>query len=200
MEVLSPDAAGLRRAVELLRAGEVIAFPTDTVYGLAALASDRGALERVYLLKHRPRDRPLILMPPSVAQVGRWGVVDGAARRLISRWWPGPLTLVLVARPGVGPPLTAGVPPGIGVRIPNHQLALRLLDQAGEALATTSANLSGRTSALSAGEASALAGVAAVLDGGRAPGGTPSTVLELRGGVPRVLREGAIPSSALLPR
>jgi L-threonylcarbamoyladenylate synthase len=181
LDFLSPDDAGVRRAAEILRGGEVIAFPTDTVYGLAAILGDVGAVERIFEIKGRPRDRRLVAMVADRQAAARLAHIDERARLHMERWWPGPLTLVL-------PGAAGGT---VAVRIPNHELALALLRKVGEPLATTSANLSGQPPALTAGECR-LPGVAAVLDGGSAPGGTPSTLLDLTGVEPRVLREGPI--------
>jgi L-threonylcarbamoyladenylate synthase len=183
-EILAADEAGLRRAAELLRAGHVIAFPTDTVYGLAALARDPDACERIYEIKRRDRSQQLIAMAAEPDGLASLVELDDRARSFADRWWPGPLTLVLPAREARRPTL--------GVRIPDHPVALALLGEVGEPLATTSANLSGEPPAMTAGEAARLAGVAAVLDAGRAPGGRPSTVASLAGPVLEVLREGPV--------
>jgi L-threonylcarbamoyladenylate synthase len=183
VELLRPDACGLAEAARLLRGGGVIAFPTDTVYGLAALASDAGAVARVYELKGRPASQPLILMVASAADLDAWVVTDRRASEYMARWWPGPLTLVLPAREGAGT---------IAVRVPDHPVALALLREVAEPLATTSANRSGDPPALVPEEAARLPGLDAVLDGGRAPGGVPSTLLDLTGEEPRILREGPV--------
>jgi L-threonylcarbamoyladenylate synthase len=198
-EILPTDEAGIARACQLLAAGEVIGFPTDTVYGLAALASDQRAIRRIYELKGRSLRQPLVLMiaDPELAQI--WAEVDERACAYMERWWPGPLTLVLPARPGLRPPLVAGRPRTIGIRIPDHPPVAALLRAVGEALATTSANLSGQPAARTALEAAWVRGVAAVLDAGPSPGGVPSTVLDLTGQEPRVIREGAIPAADVLP-
>lgn len=175
----------------------MIAFPTDTVYGLAAVASLPRAVERIFEVKSRPRDRALVLMPSAPAELGKWAEVDRRARGYMAAYWPGPLTLVLKASSGVGPPLAAEAGT-LAVRIPDHVLALRLLEEAGEALATTSANRSGEPPALLPSQIAQLEGVAAVLDGGRAPGGRASTVLDLTGPEPVVLREGPITAHELL--
>jgi L-threonylcarbamoyladenylate synthase len=179
VEVLS-GAAGVERAAELILAGEVVAFPTDTVYGLAALPE---AAERIYAAKRRPAEKQLIAMAPAPAELERLVVADSRARALMRRWWPGPLTLVL--------PTRSGDPPTLGVRIPDHPVALALLAAVGRPVLTTSANLSGEPPAMTAAEVT-LEGVAAVLDGGRAPGGQPSTVLDLTAQEPRVLRPGPV--------
>jgi L-threonylcarbamoyladenylate synthase len=188
IERLMPDAAGVRRAAALLQAGEVVAFPTETVYGLAALAGDQAAVERIYGVKRRPADRRLVVMVAAPASLRGLVLVDAPARALMRRWWPGPLTLVLPSRDGSG---------SLAVRIPAHSVALDLLREVGEPLATTSANLSGEPPALGADGLGGLEGVAAVLDGGWVPGGVPSTLLDLTGPEPRVLRVGPITAEML---
>jgi tRNA threonylcarbamoyl adenosine modification protein (Sua5/YciO/YrdC/YwlC family) len=185
--VLKPTQSGLLRASQLLRGGAVVAFPTDTVYGLGASADDEVAQRRIYQIKGRPVGMPLILMVAAESQLEGLVHVDSQAEKMIRRWWPGPLTLIL-HRVGGGT---------LGVRIPKHKVALDLLRHAGP-LMTTSANMHGRDPAMTAEEAGALGGVMAVLDGGSAPGGTASTVLDLTGPEPHVLREGAIPTPDLI--
>src|SRR5579859_390303 len=142
MEFLGGTPEGIRRAAELLRGGEVVGIPTDTVYGLAALASRPEAIERVYEIKGRPADRPLVLFVADLAAAEAWVEVDARARACMERWWPGAVTLVLPTRPGAGPR------PTMALRIPDHALVGALLAEVGEALATTSANLSGQPPAL----------------------------------------------------
>ncbi|TMC84323.1 MAG: threonylcarbamoyl-AMP synthase [Chloroflexi bacterium] len=185
--VLKPTHAGLLRAAQLVRSGAVLAFPTDTVYGLGASADDELARKRIYQIKGRPVGMPLILMVAAESQLEGYVHVDSRAESMMRRWWPGPLTLILHAKGG-------GT---LGVRIPKHKVALGLLRHAGP-LMTTSANIHGRDPAMSAEEAGTLSGVMAVIDGGAAPGGTASTVLDLTGPEPHVLREGAIPAPELL--
>ena len=182
---LAPAAPALpplpvRRAAELIRGGEVVAFPTDTVYGLAALP---GAAARIFAAKHRPDDKQLIAMAASPTAFEGLVEVSSKARALMERHWPGPLTLVL--------PTRSGDPPTLGVRVPNHPLALELLRAVGEPVLTTSANRSGEPPALTADEVR-LPGVAAVLDGGRAPGGVPSTVVAVEGERLRLIRPGPV--------
>src|SRR6202011_2244155 len=141
-------------------------FPTDTVYGLGAAADDEVARRRIYRIKGRPVGLPLILMVAAESQLEGWVHVDSRTETLIRRWWPGPLTLVLHAIGG-------GT---LGVRIPKHEVALEVLRAAGP-LMTTSANLHGKEPAMNADEAGSLTGVAAILDGGPAPGGVASSVL-----------------------
>lgn len=179
MEILSPDGAGLDRAAALLAEGAVVGFPTDTVYGLAA--TDAG-VEGIYRLKGRDRAKPLVLMAADAGALAGIVTIDARARRLMDRYWPGPLTLVL-------PAVSGGT---VGVRVPDHALALELLRRTGP-LWTTSANPSGEPESQTAAEvAERLPGLTAVVDGGPAAGSPPSTVLDLTGGVPVVLRAGAI--------
>jgi len=185
--VIKPTQAGYRRAAQLLRSGSVVAFPTDTVYGLGASADDEVAQKRIYTIKGRPVGMPLILMVAAESQLEGLVHVDSRAEAMMRKWWPGPLTLILWAKGG-------GT---LGVRIPKHDVALGLLRHAGP-LMTTSANLHGEEPVMNAKEAATLSGVMAVIDGGVAPGGTASTVLDLTGPEPHVLREGAISSSEVL--
>ncbi len=185
--VLKPDRKGYTRAAQLLRGGGVIAFPTDTVYGLGAAADDELAQKRVYAMKNRPVGMPLILMVAARSQLEGLVHIDSRAEAVIERWWPGPLTVILHASGG-------GT---LGVRIPNHEVALELLRAAGP-LMTTSANLHGDEPAMTAEEAMQVPGLAAVLDGGRAPGGVASTVVDLTGPELHILREGAIPAAHVL--
>lgn len=178
VERLQPDAVGIRRAADLVKQGEVIAFPTDTVYGLMALPA---SAEKIYAAKRRPQEKQLIAMASSAADLRRLVAITPEAARHAHDHWPGPLTIVLPAHAG-------GT---LGVRVPDHPIALALLLAVGEPVLTTSANLSGRPPALTAGEVE-LEGVAAVLDGGRAPGGVPSTVIDLTGPEPRLLRAGPV--------
>jgi len=185
--VLKPTQAGFRRAAQMLRSGGVIAFPTDTVYGLGASVDDEVARRRIYQIKGRPVGMPLILMVAAESQLEGLVHVDSRAEAMMQRWWPGPLTLILHAKGG-------GT---LGVRIPRHKVALGLLRHSGP-LMTTSANLHGDEPAMTAEQAGGLEGVMAVLDGGEAPGGTASTVLDMTTPEPHVLREGAIPAPDLL--
>ena len=175
------------RAAKMLRSGGVIAFPTDTVYGLGASADDELAGRRIYQIKGRPAGMPLILMVAAESQLEGLVHVDSRAEAYMRKWWPGPLTLILHGSGGST----------LGVRIPKHKVALELLRHAGP-LMTTSANLHSKEPAMTADEASELGGLAAVIDGGRAPGGTASTVLDLTGPDPHILREGAISATDLL--
>ncbi len=197
-EVLAATAAGaVRRAAEALAEGEVVAVPTDTVYGLAVDPTQPEAVARLFALKGRPDDVPLPILvagPEQVALVA--GELEVAAAALASRVWPGPLTLVVPRRAGftvdLGGPAAARQT--VGVRRPDHPVVVALCELLGP-LAVTSANLHGAPPATSADEvAAAFAGSdqpAVVLDGGRCDG-VPSTVVECRGPASRCLREGAL--------
>ena len=182
----------LERAIELLREGQMVAFPTDTVYGLGALAFDREAIERIYLVKGRDATRPISVLvgsPAALAEVTAG--MNALARALAEKFWPGALTLVVPRHPALPDNLSAQRT--IGVRMPDHPVALALLKQAGP-LTGTSANLSGQPSASTAQEVYVqLSGrIPLILDGGRTPGGAPSTVVDCTGGQPVILRPGPI--------
>ena len=186
-ELLAADVPGIRRAAALLRGGCLVAFPTETVYGLGANALDPSAVARVYAAKGRPSDNPLIAHVGSPEEIGRWARADARAWRLAARFWPGPLTLVLVSRGDLGYGTVA-------LRMPSEPVALRLLRESGRPIAAPSANRSGRPSPTTAAAVlSELTGrVEAVLDGPPAMVGIESTVVDLTGERAAVLRPGGI--------
>ncbi len=187
------DPSHIARAAERLRAGGVIAFPTDTLYGVGARAADLAAVARLYQVKRRPSTQPMVWLVRDRDQVERFAVISPAARELMAHFWPGPLTLVL-------PRSTAADGPTIAVRAPNHDIALALLSALGEPIASSSANPAGQPPPIDADQV--LAGIGdeldLVLDGGPCRLGEPSTILDLSGATPRILREGAIPAAALV--
>ena len=189
-------AESVERAVAALLAGEAVVVPTDTVYGVAAVPTVPGAVDRLYALKGRPADMPIAVLVANVEQVRALADLPDLALRLAGAFWPGPLTLVVPRRPGLDLPL-GGSDATIGVRWPDHPLIARLATAVGP-LATTSANRSGEPTPATAAEAAAsLVGeVAAVLDGG-ACAGTASTVVDVTGPEPRVLREGELTEAQL---
>jgi L-threonylcarbamoyladenylate synthase len=184
---------GLDAAVKALVAGQVVAIPTDTVYGLAADAFHTGAGDRLFVVKRRPRDvdLPVLVASEEQALALATGVPD-AARRLMARYWPGALTLVLPRNPDVVADL-GDDEATIGLRCPDHDVPLELCRRVGP-LATTSANLHGQPTATSAEEVRALFGpaVPVVVDGGTCAG-SPSTVVDCTGAEPKLLRLGRIP-------
>lgn len=201
---LSDSARGLRAAVALLHAGDLVAFPTETVYGLGADARRDGAVAAIYAAKGRPAFNPLIVHVAGLAAAEALASIDepagDAARRLAARFWPGPLTLVLPRRrqAGLSELATAGLPT-VALRVPAHPLAQRLLAAFGGPLAAPSANPSGGVSPTTRAHVlDGLAGrIAAVLDGGACPVGLESTILGFQAGRPVLLRPGGLPAEAI---
>lgn len=191
----------LQRAVEVLEAGGLVAFPTDTVYGLGARPWDAAAVARIYEAKRRPADRPIPLLLSDAGQLERVAVITPRIRHqlelLIGRFWPGGLTLVLPKSELVPHIVSQG--PTVAVRVPDLPLALALIKAVHGVLAVTSANLSGQPNPITAQEvAEQLAGrVDLILDGGPVRGGVPSTILDCTASPPALLRRGAIPEEAL---
>jgi L-threonylcarbamoyladenylate synthase len=198
-ERLPPDPAGIARAAELLRAGALVAIPTETVYGLAADARNDAAVAAIFEAKGRPSFNPLIAHVADTAAAQALVDWSAEADRLASAFWPGPLTLVLPLKPGHGlsPRVTAGLGT-LGVRMPDQAATLALLRAFGGPLAAPSANPSGRLSPTTPEHVIAGLGprVAAVLDAGPCPVGVESTILALDGD-PRLLRPGGVPVEAL---
>jgi L-threonylcarbamoyladenylate synthase len=197
--ILRDDPRGRGAAIDVVRAGGIVALPTDTVYGIACDLAAPGGVERLFAAKSRPADRAIMLLLDEPAQAPRIGVIGAAARALAEAFWPGGLTLVVPRRPDVRLPaaLTAGVPT-IGLRAPDHPCP-RTLARAVGPMPTTSANVSGRPEA---GDAQAIVeqlgdSVDLVLDGGPAPGGPASTVIDCTMERPRVIRAGAIDPALL---
>ena len=184
----------VEQGISVLKNGGVVAFPTDTVYGLGASAGDEGAVEWVYELKGRPRDMALPLLLADLSQITDVAAdVSPLAWALIRRFLPGALTLVLVKAAGLPDIITAGGET-VAVRIPAHPAPVALAEGIGSPIVGTSANLSGSPSALTAEAVRAQFGdrIDLVIDGGRCPGGTESTIVDVTGETPLVLREGAI--------
>ncbi len=189
-----PEAEAIEEAGRILRAGALVAFPTETVYGLGANALDGRAVSRIFEAKGRPSDNPLIVHVAGLEQVDFLAKkVSGVARELMGAFWPGPLTLVLSAGKVVPDEVTAGLL-NVAIRMPSHPVALALIRAAGRPVAAPSANLSGRPSPTTAEHVlHDLDGrIAAVLDGGPAGSGVESTVLDLTAPVPLILRPGGV--------
>ena len=196
---LSDSPAGLDRAAALLRAGKLVAFPTETVYGLGADAGNPEAVAAIFRAKGRPADHPVIVHLPSVDVLPQWAAdIPDSARRLAGMFWPGPLTLVLRRARGVPDAITGGQDT-VGLRVPGNRVALALLRAFGGALAAPSANRFGHISPTTADHVEQEFGdeVAAVVDGGRCSVGVESTILDLTGDRPRLLRPGMIRVDAL---
>jgi len=195
----SPSSAALKTAVACLRRGEVIVYPTETVYGLGADATDGDALARLLALKGHRDGKPISVLIDGREMLDRiCERVTPLASRLIARFWPGPLTLVLRAHASLSDLLTGGSGT-IGVRWSSHPIATALVTQLGRPLTAPSANPSDAAPALSVAQARGYFGsrVACYLDGGPCANETGSTVVDATGDAPRVLREGSISATAL---
>ena len=193
--VVPDDTAGRAAAVEVLRAGGIVALPTDTVYGIAVAVSTPGGIERLFAAKRRPPDKGIMLLLDDAAQAASAGVMTPAASALASACWPGGLTVVVPQRPDVQwPAVLTGGAATIGLRVPDHDAPRALAREVGP-LPTTSANVSGLPEAADAAAIVEQLGEAIdlVLDGGPAHGGPASTVVDCTGPLPSVLRVGAIP-------
>ena len=187
------------RAAQALRAGELVAFPTETVYGLGADARNPTALAKIFAAKGRPADHPLIVHLPDATHLAQWAIdIPGAAHTLAAACWPGPLTLILKRHPAV-PDLVTGGQDTVGVRVPNHPVALALLREFGSGIAAPSANKFGHISPTTAAHVKEELGdaVAMILDGGACAIGIESTIVDMTSPIPRILRPGAISVDSL---
>ena len=192
IEKISEESIQL--AGEVLKQGGIVAFPTDTVYGLGAVCTNDEAVQKIFAAKGRDEGKPLSILVASVEQAEQIALeIPEKARRLMEKYWPGALTLVLKKRPEISGKVSAGRET-IGLRMPDSRVAVKLLEAAGIPLAAPSANTSGKRSSVSAEDVIAdLAGrVDMILDGGRCPVGISSTVVDLTGESPVILREGSI--------
>lgn len=196
---LTPDEAGIAAAAETLAAGDLVAIPTETVYGLAGDARNGRAVARIFEAKGRPGFNPLIVHVADAEAAARYGHWSGTAQRLADAFWPGPLTLVLPLRTdsGLSPLVTAGQD-SVAIRVPAHPVARALLRAFGGPLAAPSANPSGRISPTRAAHVAAGLGgrISAILDGGACGVGVESTILGLVG-APTLLRPGGLPTEAV---
>ncbi len=184
----------VEKGVKILREGGVIAFPTDTVYGLGADAFNPEAVARIYEIKNRPETMPFPLLIADISQLTTVAEpTSEIAWFLARRFWPGGLTLVLPKRVSLPSYLAEGST--VGVRIPNHPICLALINPLGRPIIGTSANLSGKASSLTAYEVKQQLGdkIDLIIDGGKCPGGNESTVVDISSGVPVILRHGIMP-------
>lgn len=193
-EILSPTSENIEKAARLLVAGEVVAMPTETVYGLAANAYDASAVAKIFAAKGRPQDNPLIV---HIADIGELynicSVVPEGAVKLASRFWPGPLTIILPKK-NIIPDCVSASLSSVAVRMPSHPVAHELILRAGVPLAAPSANISGFPSPTSLEHVrdDMTGRIPAIIDGGKCEYGVESTVISLTGAVPRLLRPGGI--------
>lgn len=192
-EILNADhPVVFRHAVDILKHGGTVVFPTDTVYGLAALPFNEGFVERLYVVKGRNSTRAIAVLIGEVSELEKVSISPSkSAKQLAEQFWPGPLTLVVPRHPNL--PKVLAPLPTVGVRVPDHPVALSLLGITGP-LAVTSANLSSRENTNTAQEAfEQLRGrVDLIIDGGRSPGGVPSTVVDCTTPDLTILRPGPI--------
>lgn len=194
-----PDERVLAEAAAVVRGGGVVVFPTDTLYGLAADPRDARAVEKVFAIKGRSGREPLPLIVASMDMAASVGRMTPLARRLAGAFWPGPLTVIVEDAGLVAPAVQAGTR-GVAVRVPASAIAVGLAAMAGGAVTSTSANRSGTPAPASADEAEKGLGraVDGVLDGGPAPGGPPSTIVDARGENPVLVRAGAVAYERIL--
>jgi L-threonylcarbamoyladenylate synthase len=200
-QILKSDPQGIKKAAQMILKGGIIAFPTETFYGLAADALNEAVLKKIFRLKKREEGKPLLLLIADKSWLkGLVQNVSPLAERLMDRFWPGPLTLVFNASPQLSPLLTADTGK-IGVRLSPHPVTQALVQAVGRAITGTSANLSGQPGTLTALEVFQSLGESldAVLDGGKTSGGPGSTVLDVSDPPPRIIREGMISRDELSP-
>jgi L-threonylcarbamoyladenylate synthase len=199
--ILKPDPQGIKKAAQIILQGGIIAFPTETFYGLAADALNEAALKKIFRVKKREEGKPLLILIADKSWLkGLVQNVSPLAERLMDRFWPGPLTLVFNASPQLSPLLTADTGK-IGVRLSPHPVTQALVQAVGRAITGTSANISGQPGTLTAREVfqSLGEGLDAVLDGGKTAGGPGSTVLDVSAPSPQIIREGMISRKELSP-
>jgi len=199
-KILRDDPKGIERAARLILQGGVVAFPTETFYALGADALNEQAIQKVYEMKGREEEKPLLLLVAEkdwVPELIR--EIPPPAEKLIERFWPGPLTLIFEAS-GCIPARLTGHTGKVGIRVPGHPVARKLIRAVGRAVTGTSANPSGSPSASFAAEVIQALGekVDAVLDGGRTAGGLGSTILDVSGPSPEMVRQGVVPAAELL--
>jgi L-threonylcarbamoyladenylate synthase len=186
--------AGIRKAAQVIKSGGVVAFPTESFYGLAININDEEAIERLFSMKKREADLPILILIPSIGVLDRYvRHVPDIARRLMDQFWPGGLTLVFEANPQISPLLTAGTGK-VGIRLSSHPVATSLAKALGAPITGTSANISGQPACRRAQEVFDALGnsVDLILDGGETAGGKGSTILDVTVDPPVLLREGMV--------
>ena len=189
-EILKPTDENICRAAELIKSGELVAFPTETVYGLGADGLNKNACEKIYTAKGRPSNKPLTLHVADLSQVERVAKISALAEKLFERFCPGPLTIILQKKNLSG---------SVGIRFPDNKIALDLIRKSDCLIAAPSANISGQTPPRTAREVfDNLRGrVKIILDGGECKFGVSSTILDISRDTPQILRVGAIPEDTI---
>ena len=192
-EILKPTQENLKIAGEMIRAGELVAFPTETVYGLGADGLNLSARQKIYTAKGRPSDKPLTLHVASLNQVEQVAKISAEAEKLFKKFCPGALTIILQKQKNLPDFVTNGLD-SVGIRFPDNEVALKFIKSADRLIAAPSANISGQTPPKTAQEVfENLQGkVEIILDGGECKFGISSTIIDLSGEVPKILRQGAI--------
>jgi L-threonylcarbamoyladenylate synthase len=191
------SSEAIARALEILHSGGLVAFPTDTVYGLGSLAFDAEAIASIYTAKDRPIEKAIPVLIGDMDELDQVALdIPDIGRRLASRFWPGPLTILFPKKQDL--PEAVSATATVGLRVPDHEIARALLRAAGP-MAVTSANVSGQASPTTAAEVFAQLGgrIELIIDGGKTPGGVPSTLVDCTGNEIRVLREGPITEEEL---
>ena len=192
--IKNADKGSIELAGSVLRCGGIVAFPTDTVYGLGAVYTDEDAVRNIFLAKGRDEGKPLSILVSDISQAELLAAeVPGKALRLMKAFWPGALTLIFRKRPEISDLITAGGDT-IGIRMPDYKITTDIIRAAGSPLAAPSANTSGKRSSVTAEDVSEdLAGrIDMIIDGGACPVGISSTVVDMTGDEPVILRQGTI--------
>jgi L-threonylcarbamoyladenylate synthase len=192
IDPVHPDAKAINNAVKMLSSGGIVALPTDTVYGIAAMPFNKKAVSKLYKIKGRSDKKPIALLVSSKSQVRKFTEsIPPKAALLTKKHWPGPLTLIFNKKRSVPDFLTSGFKT-IGIRMPKNNIALKLIKRSGGALAVTSANRSGKKPATTAAQIKSLKGIDLILDGGKCKIGVPSSVIAVSGGELRIIRKGPV--------
>ena len=186
--------AGLNKAVEIIISGGIVAYPTESFYGLGVHTSNEKAIQRLFVVKKRRKDNPVLILIPSIEVLDQYVIhVSETARKLMDQFWPGSLTMIFEAGPNISPLLT-GNTNKIGVRLSKHPAATALTRAVGVPITGTSANISGQPACMNAGEVYDSLGkdIDFILDGGETKGGSGSTILDVTVMPPKVVREGMV--------
>jgi len=193
-----PEPRKVQRAVQVLNGGGLIAYPTDTVYGLGCDISNKQAIDRLYQLKGMPKDHPLAFICPDLSDIARYAVVENAVYRVLKRFLPGPYCFILQATREV-PKMLLNKQKTVGIRVPNHPITIALVRELGRPLISTTASRPGGEAMVDPWEIEQeFSGLDLVIDSGESGGVVPTTVVDLSQGDVRIVREGAGPVDDLL--